>query len=223
MPPGSARQLSLSLCVFKKRGTVGGNTITMINASRENYISQIVRRHNVRRLIHFTKYENLRSIMKSGLCTRECLLTEGMKYIPNDENRFDSSIGAICLSISSPNYRMLYKYRKQNGGHWVVLCLNASILWKLKCLYCWNNASSIEIRTQPRELLQHQESIERIFAVGSDQAEVLVEENISTKLIDEIIFDDFSLRENFRIQNKDIQTDYYDRGSCFWGKWPNAE
>ncbi|ABQ25481.1 hypothetical protein Gura_1280 [Geotalea uraniireducens Rf4] len=81
-------------------------------------------------LIHFTRFENLNSILQHGIRPRQVLDAGGEEYIFNDELRLDGCLDAVSLSISFPNYKMFYPYRCQDYSiNWAVLRLKSSILW----------------------------------------------------------------------------------------------
>lgn len=105
----------------------------------ENFLKQ----NRIDWLYHFTRAENLPSILKYGLLPRETLELSCIDSQFNDNYRYDKCLNAVCMSIEFPNYRMFYKYRKQNPSiDWVVIRLDAQILCDYECVYCWTNAGS---------------------------------------------------------------------------------
>jgi ssDNA thymidine ADP-ribosyltransferase, DarT len=122
----------------------------------------------------------------------------------NDDLRLDEQPGAICLSISFPNYRMFYKKSKDYQHDWVVLLLKPSILWELDCKFYRENAASnnsrevnSEERKQPnalREMFGDYEAIQRQTLgipkeyTTNPQAEVLVFDPIPIQYINRVIF-----------------------------------
>ena len=54
---------------------------------------------------------------------------------------------ASCLSVSFPNYRMFYRYRKQNEtANWGVLLISTQVLIEKPCLFLPANAASATVR-----------------------------------------------------------------------------
>lgn len=99
-------------------------------------------------LMHFTRLENLDSILARGLVPRNQLENEGGC---NDDVRLDRT-NAICASIEFPNYQMFYKYRQENPGiDWVVLVVSASVLWTARVAFCQCNAASNLVTAIPLE------------------------------------------------------------------------
>ena len=173
----------------------------------------------ITKLLHFTRIENLRSILREGLLSRETLDSRGQQYCFNDQDRVDDYKNAVCLSISFPNYRMFYSIREEkkgeevNDAYWTVLLLDAEVLWELDCAFCQENASSNRVRHIPLEdrkrpdalrdlfqkefhndtkvILRQSLAIPRYFPTNP-QAEILVFERISTGYINEIVFWDFA-------------------------------
>ena len=111
--------------------------------SRQAQLQQICSKRRITTLIHFTRIENLRSILQEGLLSRSLLEERGQDFVWNDEQRLDAHKEAVCLSISFPNYQMFYKYRcMTNHDCWVVLLLDVTVLWKLDCAFYQENAAS---------------------------------------------------------------------------------
>ena len=129
---------------------------------QENRVSEIKRiceEYGIETLIHFTRVQNLSSILQNGLLGRNTLERQQIRAQYNDLYRFDGCRNAISLSISFPNYQMFYRYSNNNRDEWVVLLLNSSILWELDCAFCQENAASnnvtkisLETRKQPSSL-----------------------------------------------------------------------
>lgn len=156
--------------------------------------------------MHFTHVRNLNSILHEGLLSREVLETWPRERQPryNDSHRLDKRKGAICLSISFPNYRMFYKYSMNNRAEWVVLLLNAAILWELDCAFCQENAASSAVTRIPLANRKQADVLISMFADYSyirrqdlqipnnypthPQAEVLVLVQIPPHYIDTIHF-----------------------------------
>ena len=108
--------------------------------SRTSQIQQFCEERKIETLVHFTRIENLDSILQHGLVGRSLLQTRQQQFLWNDEIRADGCPQAICLSISFPNYKMFWGIRRKAektmgiaDSQWVVLLLDAKVLWKLDC------------------------------------------------------------------------------------------
>lgn len=121
-------------------------------------------------LVHFTRLENLASILAQGILPRSTLEGQARGVIFNDEIRTDGHKNAVCLSISFPNYKMFYKYRvADQAATWAVLLVRADVLWELDCAFCWANAASSAISRLSVAVLKDPVSLAKMFA---DQCEV---------------------------------------------------
>lgn len=118
-------------------------------------IKQIAEQRGIPHLVHFTRIDNLASIMQYGIIPIADTPSYGMTPLVNDEYRWDGHRNASCLSITHPNHSMFYSVRCNNPQtDWVVLILHPSILWEKSCAFCYHNAADARISGQP--LTQHQ-------------------------------------------------------------------
>ena len=105
--------------------------------------------------------------MKAYWSHQSLLKKHGQQFAPNDPKRLDGYKEAICLSISFPNdllfSKFRYKYSGGNRSEWVVLLLDAKVLWELDCAFCQENAASNAARRIPLEKRKEPEALERIF------------------------------------------------------------
>ena len=113
-------------------------------------IYEVYREREIPYLLHFTRPENLESILAIGLHPRQNI---DLGVVPNasvnDTCRNDGRRDRNCLSISFPNYKMFYPLRSANPGiEWPVLVMKPSILWTMDCLFCENNAASTAISSK---------------------------------------------------------------------------
>ena len=124
-------------------------------------IKKYVEGRKIKTLTHFTQYKNIENILAYGLKTRSNLDELGMEYCFNDGMRLDNRENSISLSISYPNYVMLWKYSQKK--HCVVLALDPSILWEYDCAFCDVNAAAKKIRDTPLEDLRGVNALNRMF------------------------------------------------------------
>jgi hypothetical protein len=106
----------------------------------KNFIIQ----RNITHLCHFTRLENLESILKNGICSKKELINNKAQFVFNDESRLDGYPNAISTSISFPNYTCFYGMRKRSNAEsdWVVILLKPSVLWEKECVFFISNAAS---------------------------------------------------------------------------------
>lgn len=107
-----------------------------------NSIRDFIATRNIPYLVHFTRIENIRSILKNGIAPRASLVS-GFHF--NDEMRLDGFPESTSLSISFPNWQMFYRCRcaeRNRGANWVVLSLSTETLITHPCLFFPSNAAN---------------------------------------------------------------------------------
>lgn len=109
-------------------------------------IRRVATERGVSRLYHFTRAENARSILSHGLVSRDLLVANNVEFLVTDSMRGDNRLGAVSLSIHWINAAMFERKKREIGGEWLILEIDASILWTHSCCFCWANAASAEMR-----------------------------------------------------------------------------
>ena len=193
-------------------------------SGRAREIRGIAKDRQVDVLCHFTRIENLQSILQMGLRGRSHLRRARIPFCTIDFNRIDNCQEAVSLSVSFPNYRMFYSkrefFRKSEGvywSQWVVLLLEARLLWELNCSFCQQNAAHESVRNVPLEKRRNSLEFENFFYdfegvnrldLGiprnyptNPQAEVLVFDHIPISYLREIHFYNSGAWENWPYRN----------------------
>ena len=197
------------------------------NKDEKEKIRHFCNERKITNLIHFTKIENIIGILDIGINSQSYNYEIAKKHRINDTGRFDYRTHMISLSISYPNDKMFYKYRKNDPlQQWVVLCISPSVLWELDCLFCPTNAANSSISSASDESLSGSLALEKLFSQQTDklkscypydsQAEVLVNNHIPSRYIQSIFIDknidmcilseiNYDVRVNsFYFQNRDF-------------------
>lgn len=185
---------------------------------RREEIEKIIQDRGIKKLYHFTQAKNLNSIFERGILSRNTIYSLRIDAAVNDSERWDRHTDAISVSISGPNYQMLYalKKGKQNRGEtcpgdtFVLLELDPSLLYELDCAFYPTNAASNRVRHASKTEFQGAQALENMFAdvvpcpagthsrakwdLGScetsdPQAEVLVFETIPARYIKCVLFE----------------------------------
>ncbi len=155
-------------------------------------------------LVHFTRCDNLPSILRYGLSSVAICEAEGISGIRNDRVRLDGQPDGISLSITFPNYRMFYKYRQlQPSEDWAVILLSPKILWEKECSFYKYNAADSRMRHKVKSSLKTAEALQEMFETSENarepwlrrydpsdpQAEVMVYNTIEARFIETVAFE----------------------------------
>lgn len=187
-----------------------------IKNKNESEYKKIIEKRRIEHLIHFTRIENLQSILKNGLVPLRRQQEMKLSSIRNDSQRIDFMPDCTSCSVEFPNYKLFFKFRNDNenkGAKWVILKLKKDILFSPANLayYCYTNAASLvpKSSTKTKELLTSAafESMFRTSLVTRDntciqradlqiedhyttdpQAEILIRDIIDKKYISSICF-----------------------------------
>ena len=225
--------------------------------NRASQIRQFCAERGITTLCHFTRVENLQNILQEGLIGRSLLEEREQDFLFNDEDRADSNKEAVCLSISFPNYKMLWDIRKKKektegitDSQWIVLLLDAKVLWELDCAFCQTNAASgavIPLLSDDRIGEQKRlEALKDMFAdnfyaskrkiwirrqnlqipehyTTDPQAEVLVFNPISAKYIKEVHFYEETARKQWLSRNRSTHPQTFSSNrDYFYGRSDSA-
>jgi hypothetical protein len=209
---GNVHELSV------RRASPGGSGFASLRRlpAEASAIRACARQRNIRSLYHFTRAVNIRSILARGLLARDELLKAHIAAPVNDEQRMDGRTGRVSLSLGFPNHCLLNVYRRRFAAEtWVVLRLDARVLWTLDCCFVPINASSTKIRERAHDQLRGVRAFESLFrektptglrrtaAMRDDwptdvQAEVMVQSRVPARWIEKVIFEVPSAAAAFR-------------------------
>lgn len=106
----------------------------------------LVEDRGVEYLVHFTPLMNIGSILKKGLLPRTQLTENNVEAIIPDLDRWDSCLDYSSLSISFPNYRILYRKSIDMNCPFAVLLINPRMILDLPIediSYLPDNAAAI--------------------------------------------------------------------------------
>ena len=126
-----------------------------IKKEQTEEIKNIISNRGIEHLVHFTRIENLNSILQYGLVPVILQEQMGINSVRNDEQRIDSKLDCTSCSITFPNYRLFYKFREYDypGTRWVVLAIDKSILFSPSNItfFCYTNAARVIPQTRNLE------------------------------------------------------------------------
>lgn len=178
--------------------------------SNDFHIKNIIQQRKLQNLIHFTRIENLESILQKGLLSRKDLDTNKINYISNDSERWDAKINATCFSIEFPNGFLLKTFKdKYKNSKWVIMLLDINLLnnSNKKC-FCNRNAggatnwvncpksqssesfkSMFDEKVYSKSPARSEQLYIKDYLPTDVQAEILIEGNIQPKFIKNLIFE----------------------------------
>lgn len=178
-------------------------------------LSQIISERKIPFLTHFTHIENLESIIKNGIIPKSRIQSEDIVFRGNDQIRLDGNLDFSSFSISFPNEKMFFKYRRinesNNDADWVVLLIDCKILYEKDCLFCHTNAASNAVTTDQIKNLKTPDAFNKMFDNEREshlkpydptdvQAEVMIKGTVEPKHIIKYIFSNASLAQSYRIK-----------------------
>lgn len=185
-------------------------------------IEQIVVARGINTLFHFTQIENLDPILLHGLMTKTEVERAEFVAFENDQDRNDQT-DAVCTTISWPNYKMWHPLKENDlGTDWVLIALNASVLWERDCAFCKTNAASATVSCIPLdkrrtlaafngmfEDFEHKERTELEIPDNystNPQAEVLVMNGVPLEYINGVMFKSQILRDRCAAKYPKLKT-----------------
>ena len=113
---------------------------------RQAAIKRFVEERSIKELVHFTRVENLLSILEFGLLGRSTLEEEDFQARFNDESRLDGNKDSVSLSIAFPNFKLFFRWSHADRHNWAVISIAPKVLWEKDCLFCRTNAASNDVR-----------------------------------------------------------------------------
>lgn len=94
-------------------------------------------------LFHYTPACNFEDILRYGIMPRTMLSDSAAIATVLDEYRLDDRPDAVSVSLSRVNRKLLARKRiKMPGVEWIILAIDASVLWTQRVEFCWTDAAS---------------------------------------------------------------------------------
>lgn len=153
-------------------------------------IKETIARRNIRYLIHFTRVENLESILQRGIINRRVLEMYKIPYIKNDDQRLDRKENCTCFSVEFPNSYLLNSFKnKYPNSRWVVIAIDINLLLyhQGEKYFCSYNAASTVIRGLiNNDKLKTGYDFERMFKCTEKRNRIIVNRNNGSNSIGEL-------------------------------------
>lgn len=131
-------------------------------SASENPIEEFARFRQISRLVHFTRVENVLSIAKEGILSNKQLAARGRAVL--DPHRHDGRSDHVCMSISFPNYQMLFRYSQGNASDWCVISIHPRVMWTRECLFYPYNAARGDLSARPSSEFLGISALRQMFA-----------------------------------------------------------
>jgi hypothetical protein len=201
--------------------------------SGKEAVSEEMKDRKIPYFVHFTRVENLASILTHGLCPVASLRSKELPYSFNDRHRLEGRLDATSLSIAHPNEKMFYKYRmNEPAQEWAVLIIEpnlwASRLGSCNAAFCRHNAADSRVTGIPLAKRMTAQAFSNMFAPCKDlpsreaqglecydptdvQAEVLLFGEVPPRRIKGAVFMSHATCDRFRglfgTRNLEVQAD----------------
>lgn len=169
-------------------------------------IQNILRERQIQYLCHFTRLENLESILTHGLIPRSDLYNPvfnpnrdlRVSGLFNDTVRADNHPDATCLSISFPNSRMFSalrhecingKWIEKQGIYWAVIVLKSDVLLKKDCAFYPINAADSDVNSEEADNFKSLDSFRQMFEGSNKEREFLLPKDPTNVQAEVLVFD----------------------------------
>jgi hypothetical protein len=162
-----------------------------IEKKKRNKIKDIVTRRKIEYLVHFTRIDNLNSILENGLIPVSVQQENKIPSVHNDEHRIDSKLDCTSCSIAFPNYKLFYIFREYKfpGSSWVVIVLDKDVLFSNITYFCQTNAAGVFPRISSEKELCTATAFENMFCNSLTTKENKVIQRASLQINDYITTD----------------------------------
>lgn len=168
-------------------------TLLSIKREQTDKIKEIVKRRKIEYLVHFTRIDNLNSILENGLIPVSMQQKMKIPSVHNDEQRIDSKLDCTSCSISFPNYKLFYTFREYKfpESSWVVIVLDKDVLFSPSNItyFCQTNAAGVFPRISSAKELCTATAFENIFCNSLTTKENKVIQRASLQINDCITTD----------------------------------
>lgn len=158
---GKSAALAVCWCNFSHSMC---STYRMAEMQRDE-IRKHVEKLGITSLYHFTRIENVPSIMEHGVLSLGEIGKRKIHAVTNDVRRFDGRVEGVSVSVSFPNYKMFAKYRYDLPEvKWTVLEIDPRVLWEKDCAFFKHNAADGRVNDIPLHFLKGLAAFRRMFS-----------------------------------------------------------
>jgi len=108
-------------------------------------IQEIIEKRRIRKLVHFTRITNLKSIIDYGILPKTEIERRKIKVDYNDQARKDNWLEATSVSVTEKNLFLFPRYierAKSKENDWIDILISTNILTEKECVFCYTNAAN---------------------------------------------------------------------------------
>ena len=148
------------------------NPDTKTDNKKVKGLRQFIRKNRINFLTHFTRAENLKSILQFGILPASILrrnpVFSGVYYSPQPLPPAWSSF--ISLNISFPDYKLFLQLQNHQPSDWVMLLIDSRVLSDYPCYFFPDRAFSfISSAPVPGQILTEFQSVKALKDLFSDR------------------------------------------------------
>ena len=114
-------------------------------SSKATKVEEIIQQRCIRKLVHFTRIINLKSIIEFGILSRLELEKRKIEVKFNDPHRLDTWLDTSSISVTERNSFLFPKFlerSKTSLDDWFDILIHPSILTEKECIFCDTNAAN---------------------------------------------------------------------------------
>ena len=142
---------------------------------RTKAVRNLIRKNRISFLTHFTRIENLKSILQFGIMPLSILrknpVFSSVLFPPNPLPPAWS--GFVSLNISFPDYKLFMQTQKHQLSEWVVILIDSRVMYDYPCYFFPDHADQfITSAPLPGQYLKEFRSAGDLKALFSDQNDV---------------------------------------------------
>lgn len=142
---------------------------------RNNALRQFIRKNKLSFLTHFTRMDNLKSILQFGILPASILQSNRtFNFVRRNEVALPSEWDSlVSMNISFPDYKLFNQLQNHQPSDWVILLIDIRVLTDFPCYFFPGRAlETITTAPAPQIVLQDYQKASDFKALFSDRKDV---------------------------------------------------
>ena len=148
---------------------------TTQNEKKIKSIRQFIKKNKLSCLTHFTRAENLKSILQTGILPAS-ILSSNKTFSSVQRNSVTLPpewSGLVSMNLSFPDYKLFNQLQKYEPSDWVILLIDLRVLMNFPCYFFPSRAVNfIEQASAPGQFLGEYQSASDLKALFTDMEDV---------------------------------------------------